>query len=71
MPKIRLYEDERYPEYAVDMDGFSNGLDVNVPAATLKRWRRVARQFDRIQAEMRVAYNAELDKLERKDSSDA
>ena len=51
--RIKLCEDERYPFYCmVEEDGIGDRL-VEVSAKTLARWKRVFKQFDKVQAEMK------------------
>jgi len=55
--KIRIDAGEVYPVYSfVSEDSY--GLDISVPAKTVRRWRRAQKAYDRMQREMRDALTA-------------
>lgn len=54
--KVRIYEEESYPTY-----GFSDAsydTEVDVPEDTVRDWRRVMAEYQRVQTEMCEALDA-------------
>jgi len=51
--KIKIWKDEAYPVFGISP---SFGDDREVPAATVRRWKRIERAYEAMQGEMRKAW---------------
>lgn len=54
--KVRIETDEWYPVHSLSDDSY--GDEVDVPLGTLRKWRRIEREFRQMQDEMDDALTA-------------
>jgi len=55
---VWIGEDEAYPVYSVELvERIAIGKPQEVDEKTLKRWRRVLKQYEQVQAELSEYYN--------------
>lgn len=56
--KVKIDTDEWYPVYIMLGSETWHAPECEVPKATVKRWKRVTKQFEKIQSEMKETLRA-------------